>query len=398
MDGIDIKPPRIKSRLRPVKVDSAKRIIPRGDSRKPTYWRVNVGKRYTGTVKMRKFFATEREALDFIAETESALKVRGHSAFDIPHALAAEAMKLVKELEVHGATLTDAVRFYLANAPLPGRKTFNELLPTYLRTKTNPVYRRAQQISLEKFGERFGTKPVIAIRHEAIEAWFDEQGWKPLNRRNYMRDCSMFFRWAKMRLHIAENPFERLTRPRVELSEPEIFTVQETARILEVAPEFDLLPMYAVGLFSGVRIEEIGRLTWEMFDWDQKVIRMLGTITKTGKPRMPVIMPVLEAALDGYKERTGLLVDQKNLRKRREALLKKAGVESKRNALRHSFASYHAAKFRDVSALQLLLGQKTPSVLFDHYVTATLEKDAENYFNLAPPYIQTAEGEAAPRL
>ena len=400
MQLVDIKPARkTKSRLKAVKVDSEQRLIPKGDPRKPKYWLVNVGKKFTGTTKQRKYFDTEAQALEFIRQTENAKKARGHAAFDIPPTLAAEAMNLQKELEPHGASLTAAVRFYLRHGPLVGRKTVSELIPIYLLTKKKPDYRRAQEIAMKVFERDFGKKTVASIMPPAIEKWFGEKGWQPVSESNYRRDLNMFFRWAVRKDHASANPMDKLERHEVPTKTPEIFTVDETRRVLEAAhlnPSLGLLPYYSVGLFSGVRIEELERVTWEMFDWEEHSIRMPGEATKTGQPRMPEIIPVLRAAIHDLAA-TGPIVSLVNLRKRREKLLSLAGITNKRNALRHSFSSYHAAKYENPGKLQMLLGQKTPSVLWDHYVTATRKTDAEKYFALLPPYQAPKEEAGAPR-
>src|SRR5687767_7946943 len=104
---LDLSPARkTKTRLKAVKVDSDKCVIPKGDSRKPRWWRVSVGKKFTGTSKQRRFFDTEAEANEFIRQTEEATKQRGKSAFEIPQPLAVEALALAKQLEPHGASLT----------------------------------------------------------------------------------------------------------------------------------------------------------------------------------------------------------------------------------------------------------------------------------------------------
>ena len=202
MQLIDIKPARkTKSRLKAVKVDSEQRLIPKGDPRKPKYWRVSVGKKFTGTTKQRKYFDTEAEALDFIRETEGAKKTRGQAAFDIPPALAVEALALQKELAPHKASLTTAVRFYLRHGPLIGRKTVSELIPIYLLTKKKLNYRKAQEISMRVFERDFGKKTAASIMSPAIEKWFQEKGWQDISERNYRRDLNMFFRWAVRKDH-----------------------------------------------------------------------------------------------------------------------------------------------------------------------------------------------------
>ena len=381
---IDIKPKaKGKSKLRAVKVDAEKNVIPKGDSRKPRWWRVNLGKKLTGTRKQRRFFDTEAEANEFIRQTEDATRERGKSAFDIPQALAVEAIALSKQLQKHGVGLTDAVNFFLKNAPIKGKKTVNELLPEYLLTKKDADYRYAQKTALGVFAADFGTKPIASIFAPALEKWFKEKKWEALNEGNYMRDCSMFFRWAVRKDYLAANPLDKIPRPHVERKMPEIFTVEETAKVLNAAyanRDLNLLSMYALGFFSGIRIEEIERMKWEMVDWEEGEIRLPSAITKTGMPRNIEISTALRAAIGSDALSSGEIVPPVNLRLRREKLLILAGVENRRNVLRHSFASYHAAKHRDPGLLQLILGQQTPSVLFKHYINAVRRTDAERYF------------------
>ena len=343
---------------------------------------------------MRKFFDTERDANEFIEGLMEARKEKGQSAFQISQKLAVEATELMKQLDPRGATLTDAVRFYLKHVRGNDKRTVSDLIPEYLLTKQNPTYRNAQKVSLELFARSFGKKPIASIFAPALEKWFSERAWKPLNARNYMRDLSMFFRWAEMHDYVPGNPFDKIKRPKVEREVPEIYTVEETGKLLTKAyqnEDLGLLPMYATALFAGIRIEELRRMTWAMIDWDEGEIRLPGSITKTGMPRNVEIFQALRAWMHDVKKEDGPLVSPPKLRSRRESLRELAEVPSKRNALRHSFASYHAAKFQDPGKLQLLLGQETPSVMFRHYITAIRRTDADRFFELRPPQ---KEGEA----
>ena len=389
-------PKKAKRTLRPTKVDENKRVIPKGDPRKPRWWRVNIGKKLTGTKKERRFFDTEGEAKAFIEQLELAREGKGHSAFAISQRLAAEAMRLEERLKPLGVSLTTAVDFFVRHAPQGTKKTVSDLIPDYLNTKQSPSYRYAQQISLNIFGKNFGAKPVASIFAPALERWFQEQKWNPLNKRNYMRDLSMFFNWAVSKDYIAANPLDKIDRPKVERRTPEILSVEEARKLLEIAcneQSLGLLPMYAIGLFSGVRVEELEKTTWDMIDLEEGEIRLPGRITKTRMPRNIEICSALGTILKTCTSSSGPIVTQVNLRGRRERLLSLAGIKNRRNALRHSFASYHAAKHRDPGALQQLLGQETPSVLYKHYIAAVRKTDAEQYFRLRPPFSRTFNSE-----
>jgi hypothetical protein len=150
-----------------------------------------VGKRFTGTRKIRRFFTTEKRAKDFISDVIAAAEERGRLAFAIPQGLAVEAMELEKLLAPHNATLTDAVNFYLRHTAATASKTVEKLLPDYLETKSNPQYRKDQKFSLGLFAKEFGARPTNGIEAPAIERWLRSKNWKPLTMRNHLRDLAM---------------------------------------------------------------------------------------------------------------------------------------------------------------------------------------------------------------
>ena len=371
----------------PVKVDAAKRLI-RGDSReKPRWWMVNLGKRITGTRRSRQFFASEKAAREFIADSLNAARKRGHFAFEIPHKLAIEAVEGAEMLKPYGVTLTTAIEFFIRHNRAGVQTHLRDLIPVYLQTKENPRYRKAQQISLRLFERNFAAKPLGLIQTSDIESWLTAKNWRPLNRRNYIRDISMFFNWAKLRGHVEQNPCAKIPRPKVIQKTPTIYSVAEACLLLETAsnhPELQLLPMLAICLFAGVRIEEAKRMRWEMIDWKEGEIRLPGEITKTHQPRNIEILDSLPAWIGPNPPKTGQIIASCRLRERRTELWRLAGVVRKRNALRHTYASFHAGFYRDPGLLQLQLGQQTPSVMFKHYIAATRRTDAEEFFSLRP--------------
>jgi integrase len=54
------------------------------------------------------------------------------------------------------------------------------------------------------------------------------------------------------------------------------------------------------------------------------------------------------------------------------------------DALRHSFASYHLAKFQNAPALALELGHQSNALIFSNYRRRVTEAEAAEYFNLVP--------------
>jgi integrase len=66
---------------------------------------------------------------------------------------------------------------------------------------------------------------------------------------------------------------------------------------------------------------------------------------------------------------------------------KKAGVKLTNwpaNALRHSYASYHLAHFKDAAALALEMGHTNSALVFEHYRELVKPKDAQRYWDIKP--------------
>src|SRR5439155_4739 len=64
-----------------------------------------------------------------------------------------------------------------------------------------------------------------------------------------------------------------------------------------------------------------------------------------------------------------------------DAARKAARIEQwPHNALRHSFASYHLAQFKDAAVLSLELGHTNSNLVFQHYRQLVRPKQAETYW------------------
>ena len=73
------------------------------------------------------------------------------------------------------------------------------------------------------------------------------------------------------------------------------------------------------------------------------------------------------------------------LRKKLEADRERAALLAKwpQNALRHSFGSYHLARFPDAAALALQMGN-SPAMIFKHYRELVKPADAAKYWEIKP--------------
>lgn len=212
---------------------------------------------------------------------------------------------------------------------------------------------------------------------------------------------SGLFSVAYQRGWCTDNPVRRLSPPPLIEAEIQALTLDEIKRLLNATRRcFDGECCAAVGLmlYAGIRPNEVERLTWDDIDWEENVISIRPSHSKTGGTRHVTIHGVLRRWLkDSPPVKWGGICPPNwrfkwktvraeagwdTNRKKRKPLPKKKAAEQdletplsdtppppwQQDTLRHTFASYHAKYFRDYSALQMEMGHRTPDLLRTRYL------------------------------
>jgi integrase len=100
------------------------------------------------------------------------------------------------------------------------------------------------------------------------------------------------------------NPAINVELAKVKIGAIQIYTPSELVEMLAVAKVPECVAI-AIGAFAGVRQEEILRLRWESFNWEELVIDLGSDQTKTAARRLTPIVPALAAWIAS----TGILHD-----------------------------------------------------------------------------------------
>jgi integrase len=349
-----------------------------------------------GGGRTRRFFKFtpegKREARTFLQISKIRQENEGMAALSIPETLRIEAVKCERLLNPVNATLTDAVQFFLEHAkPVGGTKSLadaiRELLDSKRKAGKRESYTRILGWVLNAFAHKFQGRNVNEITRHDAEAWIDRTE-NLTTRRNRIRDLSILFDFCRRRGYCGSNPLDNIERPVVGAKRPEIFGVNEAAALLttaELHPEFELVPVIAIGLFAGLRMSEIKQLDWHNVDFEHEVIDVDESIAKTRQQRNVDMSDSLMAWLMPHAQTEGLLIPA-GFRKKMEQLRKLAGITKwPNNGLRHSFGSYHVAYFQNPNMTALQMGHATTDTLFKHYRNYRIrKKDAEAYWKLAP--------------
>ena len=214
------------------------------------------------------------------------------------------------------------------------------------------------------------------------------------SRNNHLKNIRTLFTYAKSQKWLAKNEdtaADGLAFVKTKRKPPEIFTPAETAKLLAAASE-RFTPYLALIFFGGLRADEIsddepregesrGQLRWEDIDFDRGVVNVPEAVSKTIRRKI-VIQPNLAAWLAPYRGRTGFVYDNEPSHDR-EACVEAAGVTWKRNAPRHSFASYRLEQCKSAGEVALEMGN-TARVVMKNYADVVHAEDAVAYWSITP--------------
>jgi integrase len=132
----------------------------------------------------------------------------------------------------------------------------------------------------------------------------------------------------------------------------------------------------ALRYFAGLRTSEATAI--EELEIKTEFIEVTARKAKTRRRRLVPVLPVLRAWLD-----LGGALPLAQVNNRLRAVVVAAGVPWPNNAPRHSFVSYHLAKFQNAGQTALLAGHGE-QMLFNHYREIVTSQAAEEFFNLFP--------------
>ena len=247
----------------------------------------------------------------------------------------------------------------------------------------------------DRFGEIIGDKNVGAVTSEDVTAFMIAQEGEPSNTRDTrFRRVRALFNWLLASRRISYSPFEGVKPPKVEDKEVQILTLKQTQILFEQNTKT------AEGEeLSAERREVVGRLALEAFvglRTDTAAQIVAGEIHADGL-RIPAakIKTKKNQFLDGLPENVmpwlkwsnpeNWTMDVRQYERAKGEAFVRADIPHPRNCLRHGFASYHVAAFKDPGRTSLILCHRSPRMLWDKYKGIATQPDGLAYFKIMPP-------------
>lgn len=176
------------------------------------------------------------------------------------------------------------------------------------------------------------------------------------------------------------NPVRRIETPRVKEREVLPLNAQQLEKLARAValPEHAAMQLSLhLMTYCGVRPAEVRRLNPDTdIDWREKMVIIRPEHSKTGGGR---VIP-LRGAAKLRRMRCPLIIPA-NWERRWQQLRRAAGLSNWRaDALRHTFASNHAAYYRDLPSLQLEMGHRDLTLLRTRYMNYAPPREARRFW------------------
>lgn len=242
---------------------------------------------------------------------------------------------------------------------------------------------------LQRWLQGWEEVPVNQITPDMIKEKLDGLTYRgmPLgntSKKRYRTTLYGFFAWAMSLDLVARNPVERTIAPRAIPVAIGIISPRDLKRLLQAAAEYDrgMLFQLSLAAFCGLRRSECVRMSSDAVLAEKGEVFVSTAIAKTGKQRFVPLPEAVVAwlALAAFEP----VADEGQYGKRLAKLVQLAGVRLPRNALRHSFASYAAAKSHDVPKVSMWLGHAGTNMTEKHYRKGVRQAEGEGWFQVFP--------------
>jgi len=187
--------------------------------------------------------------------------------------------------------------------------------------------------------------PISRVSQQEIRDYQLNRDISDRTRHNLRTTLTTLFNFARNECYLptdykgVERPTKRL---RLKLA-IKVFTLEEMSKLLATAKDDQLVALAVMG-FAGIRAEELKRLQWGHFDFNEKHIIVPDTIAKCEERRIVPISENLCFGLHRYQKASDPVCPYRNLAIVFAHLAKRAGRLWKRKGLRHSEISWGRRK------------------------------------------------------
>jgi hypothetical protein len=262
--------------------------------------------------------------------------------------------------------------------------------------------KRDYKRELAALEKAFPGRQVHDVTTEDLQAYLTARRLGPKAWNNVRGSLHAFFEWSrsKPRQWCLDNPARPLVTHKIARGIPRILTSQQAAELMAFLETYPagtrqkarpgyLVPYFALCLFAGIRPTVPRGEAWKLgklcpaelaraIDLPNGVIRIDPAVSKTRDLRQVTIQPNLRAWLERYPvDKYPITVPA--MQAKVMEVRKRFGLTD--DVLRHSFCSYHVAKFQSLGATALEAGN-SERVIRRHYLNMVTPSEADAFWRI----------------
>lgn len=394
-------------------------IIDRGKQKFVLDIRHPGGKRQRHIHPTRKSAEIEQESL------KTQIAISGEVWTSLNAREQSEVLFAVHEAQNMGASVREVVEFYKAHRSknhraVPLLQVVNETIQAARNKQCRPRYVDALHKFLNRFARGREQMPITRVGLSEVENWLGAQTGRDgkaapatiMGLRSKL--CALFAEAVRQRyIEEFDNPMRRVICPKLNHGTPAFFRPKEAHDLLLVCRQTDkeFLAWLTLGLFAGVRPEELERMTWDQIDFARGEVKISDEVSKVRRRRIVVMKDCgplkewLEEAwvsmlsedhkdfpyivpVDGDRNDPKVMQQIRQMVKRHRArLCERAGITWKSDVLRKSACTYLVDLHQSADKVALILGN-SPQVIHEHYRSLAQQHEIAEFWNLTPANVK----------
>ena len=267
-----------------------------------------------------------------------------------------------------------------------------ELLAAKQQANRRERYTKSLAAYLHQFARGREETLLASLTVAEVESWLNKfpSAW---TRKTWFTRLSTLFSFAVRRGYLEKNPCDRIERVTVDVTPPAILTPAQSQLLLKIVPNV-CRPYLILGLFAGIRPEEIERLDWSAVNLETRTVRVDG---KSRRRRIVPLEPRAVALLAACPLQRGPVCPSHSTLVRFKVRARAALGLARwpQDLLRHTFASYALALHGDAGKVATAMGNSS-AILLRHYHEPVTQADCAFFWAL--PVIPSLTNAALPAM
>jgi len=240
---------------------------------------------------------------------------------------------------------------------------------------------------LRRFAANYGDLSPKDIGGDDIENWLSSLNHGVRTVFNHFAQVRQFYSWRTIRKMVPNSPALDMEAPPKSDKDArmQILTPDEMDGLLKLEVESWIKCKFVLGGFAGLRVIELSRMAYDCVDEEFAEINVNKHQSKQGQARRPRSVTLQDAVIRHLPKGEGSLVGESKEWKCHRGMpaeAKLGGDRFPQNALRHSFASYHLAHFKDAASTAFEMGHVSPKLIYETYANAVSRRDAARWWAL----------------